>query len=471
MILIPGVIEKEDCLMMNINKEAVERFRGTNVLIVGLGETGISAVRLLSQLGCTITISESRPVYELKEVLDRINGLEFSLETGGHKEATFTDKDWILLSPGVSKCINPLVEANRAGITIYSDIELAYQITDLPVIAVTGTNGKTTTTTLLGEIIKNAGRRVFVGGNIGVPVLSAFYNNQSYELLVLEVSSFQLEGITSFAPYIGVVLNITPDHLDRYLNMEEYTEAKARLCRFQKGSDYAILNALDHRIMHLCSGIKSGIYLFNCRGPIQTGAGIRDAHIIISDRNGEIDLGPYADFGLKGSHNLENVMAASLAAYLYGIDKDIICSTLIKFKGLAHRMEHVCIKDQVEYIDDSKGTNVDAVLKAIETINTPIILIAGGLDKGGDFKPLIPLIREKVKLVLLIGQARSKIANTLNGSTKIVECPDLKTAVEKAYGSAYPGDTVLLSPGCASFDMFRDYKDRGEQFKRFVMEL
>ncbi len=454
-----------------INQKSIKQFLNTKVLIVGLGKTGIAAARLLSKLGCKITVSESRNISEIGSALQEIKDIGICLEPGGHQEKTFLGIDWILLSPGVPMNIPPLVKARLRGIPILSDIEFAYQITNLPIAAVTGTNGKTTTTMLLGEILKKGGKFPFVGGNIGVPILEAFITQQNYDLLVLEVSSFQLEAVTKFSPYIGIILNLTPDHMDRYLDIEEYKQAKTRILSKQTEKDYIILNAQDIWVKSLASICKAQVYFIDNKRLTSKGAGLREDHIIIRDKNTDIDLGACKDMGLKGIHNIENMMAASLAAYLLGATESATSETLKIFRGLPHRLEKVMDIRGVHFINDSKGTNVGAVIKAIESVDTPIILIAGGQDKGCDFKPLIPLIRKKLRAVFLIGEAKSKIGNCLKDYIEVRESGTLKDAVTDAYKMARAGDTVLLSPGCASFDMFRDYQDRGEQFKKIIMGL
>lgn len=454
-----------------MDKKKADRFKGTNVLVVGLARTGIAAARFLSELGCRITISERRGIKEAEDALQEIKDVDVQLEFGGHKEGTFLDKDWILVSPGIPMNIPPLEKARAKGIPVLSDIELAFQITSVPILAITGTNGKTTTTALLGEIFSNAGKGVFVGGNIGTPILNAFEQDQGFEFFVIEVSSFQLEGVKDFAPHIAVILNLTPDHLDRYSSMAEYQEAKARILKAQTRLDYAILNAQDPWLCNMADVGKADTYFFDNKQPVSRGAGLRGGDIIIQDRGKQINIGPARQMGLKGVHNLDNMMAACLAAYLSGISEDVIMGTLKDFKGLPHRLEKVRELNGIQFINDSKGTNIGAVIKAIESIDTPVILIAGGRNKGGDFGLLAQWIKEKTKAVFLIGEARAEIANSLKNYTEVNESEDLRSAVIGAYRKAKPGDTVLLSPGCASFDMFKDYCDRGEKFKRIVMEI
>ncbi|MGA1789973.1 MAG: UDP-N-acetylmuramoyl-L-alanine--D-glutamate ligase [bacterium] len=452
-------------------KEQKNLFPDADVLVVGFANTGIAAARFLAKHGCRVTISERKPVTELQVDLHELEEMGVHWEFGGHKEKTFLDKDWILVSPGVPMDVSPLVKARARGIPILSDIELAFRISKVPILAVTGTNGKTTTTTLLGEILKAGGKRTFVGGNIGTPILEAFDHDADYDFIVAEVSSFQLEGVVDFAPHIAIILNLTPDHLNRYPGMKEYKEAKERIVKQQTSEDYAILNARDPWVYGLAEKCFGTAYLFDSERHVTKGAEISEGHVIIHDQYKEVDLGAVEGMGLYGSHNLENIMAASLAAYLVGVSDQDIRAVLRDFKGLPHRLERVGEINGVRFVNDSKGTNVGAVIKALESIDAPIILIAGGQDKGGDFSALSQLVRNKVEAICLIGEARAKIAHALAEYTRIIESEDLRSAIHESYRMAKPGDTVLLSPGCASFDMFKDYKDRGEQFKKMLMEL
>jgi UDP-N-acetylmuramoylalanine--D-glutamate ligase len=452
-------------------EEQKNLFLDADVLVVGLANTGIASARFLAKHGCRVTISERNSLTELQVNIQELEDMGIRWEFGGHQEKTFLDKDWILVSPGVPMDISPLVKARARGIPILSDIELAFRISDVPILAVTGTNGKTTTTTLLGEILKAGGKRIFVGGNIGTPILEALDHDADYDFIVAEVSSFQLEGVVDFAPHIAIILNLTPDHLDRYAGMKEYKEAKERILKQQTSEDYAILNARDPWVFGLAEKCFGTAYFFDNERHVTKGAEISEGHVIIHDQYKEVDLGAVEGMGLYGSHNLENIMAASLAAYLVGVSDQEIRAVLRDFKGLPHRLERVGEINGVRFVNDSKGTNVGAVIKAIETIEAPIILIAGGQDKGGDFGVLSSLVRNKVEAICLIGEARAKIANALGEYTRIIESKDLRSAVHEAYRIAKPGCTVLLSPGCASFDMFKDYKDRGEQFKKMVTEL
>jgi UDP-N-acetylmuramoylalanine--D-glutamate ligase len=457
--------------MMIKTQDKSELFLDGNVLIVGLANTGLAAARFLASRGYRVTISEQRKITEVKGAFQELSNLDIQWEFGGHREKTFLDKDWILVSPGVPMDIQPLLKAKSHGIPILSDIELAYRLTDSPIIAITGTNGKTTTTTLLGKILNTNGKKAFVGGNIGTPILNALDQDIDYDFWVAEVSSFQLEGVINFSPHIAIILNLTPDHLDRYSDIKDYQEAKARILKLQNSKDYAILNAHDPWVSGLAKKCSAQVFLFDYEMPVSKGAEIIEGHIIIHDQCNQVDLGVVEEMGLTGNHNIENMMAASLAAYLAGASQESIRVTLREFKGLPHRLEKVTNMRGVQFINDSKGTNVGSVIKALESVNAPIILIAGGKDKGGDFNILSQLVKEKVRATFLIGEAKAKIANALGAYTEIITSDNLRSAVHDAYRMAKSGYTVLFSPGCASFDMFKDYKDRGEKFKQIVMEL
>ncbi|MGA1843259.1 MAG: UDP-N-acetylmuramoyl-L-alanine--D-glutamate ligase [bacterium] len=450
---------------------AIESLPGRNVLIVGCAVTGLAAIRFLTERGCRVTVSESKQRSECEGALRNLDTRDVQWEFGGHQEKTFVDQDLILVSPGVPMNIPPLVKASAQGIPVVSDIELAFQLTATPMIAITGTNGKTTTTTLVGEILHADNKKAFVGGNIGTPILDSIHEGNEYDYLVAEVSSFQLEGVSTFAPHIAVILNLTPDHLDRYPGIAAYQEAKARILRHQAAGDYAILNGGDPWVAGLAKGCAAKVYLFDTCRPVTRGAMIGEGRMIVRDNDSELDLGPVQGMGLTGSHNLENMMAASLAAYCAGVSVESIRQVLRDFKGLSHRLETVGNIGGITFINDSKGTNVGSVQKALDAVPAPILLIAGGQAKGCDFTSLAPLVKDKVRAVFLIGEAQAAIAQAWGTSTRIVAAADLRSAVEDAYKMAQPGDTILLSPGCASFDMFKDYKDRGNQFKTIVMEL
>jgi UDP-N-acetylmuramoylalanine--D-glutamate ligase len=362
--------------------------------------------------------------------------------------------------------------AAKRGIPVIGEIELASRFLDIPIAAVTGTNGKSTVVVLLGEILKAAARRTFVGGNLGTPLIEAVAGR--WDVAVVEVSSFQLESIEKFQPRVGVHLNLTDDHFDRYKDLEDYGRAKARLFENQTATDYALLNRNDRNVWKLADKVRSRVIGFGiARG--ESGAAIwfdepanAMAYEFDNAHRGQVSL---KRFRLRGRHNISNAMAAAAAALALGVAPDVIERALASFRGLPHRIEVVHEKGGVTYIDDSKGTNVGAVVEAIDALAPPIILIAGGLDKGGDYAPLRKPLGDKVKLAIFNGAARDKMAFALQGVTKIETVSTLREAVDHAARAARPGDTVLLSPACSSFDQFKDYAERGNVYKELVRAL
>ncbi|MGH7803637.1 MAG: UDP-N-acetylmuramoyl-L-alanine--D-glutamate ligase, partial [Candidatus Binatia bacterium] len=362
-----------------------------------------------------------------------------------------------------------LVAAIRRGLPIFSEIEMAFRFLSVPVFAITGTNGKSTTTSLLGAMLRAAGRQPFVGGNLGTPLIHAV--GQSIDCAVVEVSSFQLEWIEQFRPEIGVFLNLTADHLDRYASIEEYGEAKAALFREQTVEDFAVLSREDAWVWDLRNRLRGRVVSFGFE-PVEFGAFPVNGSVAIRlpGASGE-QLLSMARTRLRGVHNLENVMAASLMAMLAGAPLVAVQEAVDEFPGLPHRVQLVRMKDGVSFVDDSKGTNVGAVAKSLASLSGPVILLAGGVDKGGSYEPLRALVRERVKCLILFGEARDNIRASLGGETQTVIAADLEEAVEEAAVRAQAGDTVLLSPACASFDMFRDYAERGDRFRELVEAL
>ncbi|MEW5724733.1 MAG: UDP-N-acetylmuramoyl-L-alanine--D-glutamate ligase [Thermodesulfobacteriota bacterium] len=441
---------------------------GRKVLVVGLGRTGAAAARFLLDRGARVTGTDSRPVGELAETAETLSGLGVSLELGGHRSQTFTAADLIVLSPGVPPTIEPLVEARKKGVPVTGEIELASRYVTVPLAAVTGTNGKTTVTSLLGEILRAAGREVFVGGNIGNPLIEWVRTGGRAEAVVLEVSSFQLETAETLRPHVGVLMNVTPDHMDRYPSFADYLAAKAALLSRQGPEDFAVLNH-DDELTRTVRTQARRLY-FSRRSVPTDGAFLRDGRILVFRQGREAAGRSWSDFKLAGAHNQENVMAAVLGAAALGVDPDQALAAAAGFAGLPHRVELVGEFGGVRWYDDSKGTNVGAVIKSLEGFDAPVILIAGGRDKEGDFAPLAPLVRSKVKLVLLLGEARETIRRVLSGETETRLAADMAEAVSAARAAAEPGDVVLLSPACASFDMFRDYAHRGEVFARLARE-
>ena len=445
--------------------------KNKNVLVVGLARSGVSALRLLLKEGAKVTVTDTAGKDKLVDAVSRLKGLSISYELGGHNLETFLNSDLIIISPGVPYKSEYLLKAREKGIPVISEIELAYNLLKPPIIGITGTNGKSTVTTLTGELIKAYKRNVFVGGNLGTALTDAVLSDKKWDAAVAEISSFQLETIRDFRPKTAVLLNITPDHLDRYDSMDEYVWAKARIFENQDKSDFAVLNADDAYTSDIIKNIKSDIILFSRLKSIDRGVYIKGGDIA-SNISGKDEIVIKTDeLGIKGVHNIENAMASIAAAQLSGCPVEFMRPALKRFAGLEHRLELVKTINGVKYINDSKGTNVGAVVKSLEGFSEPVILIAGGLDKGGDFTPLRGLVKEKVKCLILIGKAKDKIADAVGGLTDTIFASSLEDAVNIASHKADKGDVVLLSPACASFDMFKNYEERGRVFKEAVSRL
>jgi UDP-N-acetylmuramoylalanine--D-glutamate ligase len=477
-------------------------FYDKKVTVVGLARSGVGAANLLCSLGAKVTVTDMKGRLQLEEFIRALApGISLALEN--HPQELFDSPDLIVISPGVPGDIAPLRIARGRGVRIIGELELAYEVlrsglfSNVPgVLAVTGTNGKSTTTALLNEMLRHGGINTVLGGNIGNSIASELLDRLNTQdavkkagYIVLELSSFQLETIEFFRPLGAAILNVTPDHLDRYSGMESYIATKCRVSQNQGPSDYLILNADDAHTPEVENLIKArkngpGIFYFSrqrevmgaffSRGLIHfniptEALGSLGAGIAPPDSSFFLDP---ASFCIKGVHNIENAMAAALMAYLAGCDVKDIGQALGEFPGLEHRLEFVREADGVRYINDSKGTNIDAVLKSLEGFDAPVVLIAGGKDKDSDFNLMRPLLREKVKKVILVGAAAEKMRKAFDGYIDYdMAGYDFHNAVEKARKAAVPGDVVLLSPACASFDMFRDFEDRGRQFKQLVKEL
>jgi UDP-N-acetylmuramoylalanine--D-glutamate ligase len=444
--------------------------KGMRILVVGLARTGIAVARFLSKCGATVVGTDLRNRSDLEKEFPDLKDFNIEFHGGNPGKEIFLNTDLIVLSPGVPPSIEPLVKARQEKIPIVSEIELASWFMTTPVVAITGTNGKTTTTLLIGEMLEKAGRRVFVGGNVGNPLINAVARTEQIETAVVELSSFQLEGIEKFRPTIAVLLNITEDHLDRYASFADYVEAKSRLFLNQRASDISVLNAADPTVTKAASSSKAKRVYFNVADARMDGASFNGHHITLRGIEGEEIYDPTKG-RLLGVHNIENMMAAIVTARLDGCPRDVVQQTLETFDGLAHRLEFVMEVKGARYFNDSKATNVGAVVKSLQTFGGPVILIAGGKDKGGDYSPLREPIRERVKHLILIGEARERMMRQLEGVTPMTPADSLEEAVETAHDQARPGDTVLLSPACSSFDMFRDYVERGDTFRALVRRI
>jgi len=441
-------------------------FRNKRVTVVGMARSGIAAARALHALGARVTITDKKPLDQLAEQVRALGTSAIAVEAGGHPDRIFTEADLIVLSPGVPK-IPQVLAARRRGIRVISELELGWSLSDAPFAGITGTNGKSTVTTLVGLMLKKAGKRTLVAGNIGNALTEEPGALRGQDWIVVELSSFQLEDIETFRPRVAAVLNLTQDHLDRYADIASYGEAKARIFEKQQRDDVLVLNFDDPLVRAMASRAISQVVPFSRSEKHRAGAYVEQGVLMVrSDR-----ICPVDEILIKGVHNLENAMAASAVALAAGADPSSVAAVLREFPGLEHRLEVVREKDGVTYINDSKGTNVGAVVKSVEGFSRPVILIAGGLDKGSDFSPLAGLFRDKVKLLILIGKAADKMEKALGASTETVFAKTLQDAVRRAAERAVSGDVVLLSPACASFDMFKDFEDRGRQFKEAVRKL
>ena len=441
-----------------------------NALVVGLAKSGVSAANLLHKLGANVTVTDEKGEETLS---DNVKKLEkgISLKLNGHDSVNINGIDLTIISPGVPWDSPFLNKIREKGIRIMSEVEFAFQQLQAPFIAITGTNGKTTTTTLTGEILKRGGKKVFVGGNIGNPLCEEVLNGGKSELVLSEISTFQMEGSETFKPYISAILNITPDHLDRHESMDEYIELKKRVFINQDENDYMILNLDDEITAGFSTEVRGKKVFFSRLKEVENGAFVREDKIIFKNDGREETVCSLKDLKLIGVHNIENTLASVAISGICGISGKIMRDVISEFKGIKHRMELVREIRGIRFINDSKGTNVGATVKSLQSFNEPIILIAGGKDKGSDYLPLKGLIEERVKFLILIGDAKKKIAKNLNGFKNRIEADTLENAVKEGFKRAKNGDIVLLSPACASFDMFRDYEDRGEQFEEIVNRL
>jgi UDP-N-acetylmuramoylalanine--D-glutamate ligase len=442
------------------------------VLVVGLGKSGLSAARFLKSRGARVTVSDSRPatlIAELPGLLDE----GFSVESGSHGLLTFRRQDLIVVSPGVPMTTPELMTVKAVGARIIGELELGAQFLQGGILAITGSNGKTTTTSLVGEIFKASGAPTQVGGNIGRPVTQMVASDTPETVNVLEVSSFQLETIESFHPRIAVVLNITPDHLDRHGTFDAYIAAKARITENQTNADALVLNGEDHITQGLAAKTKANVYWFSARRPMRQGAFVHNGDIIWLEREGGKSerILPVSEIPLVGAHNLENVLAAVCVARLSNIPAETIRAAVAAFRAVEHRLEFVRELYNVRYFNDSKATNVDATVKAIESFPGNIHLILGGKDKDSDYAAMSDLLRQRVNTVITIGSAAEKIERQLAGVVKIESAGTLAVAVNRAHELAVNGDIVLLAPACASFDQFDNYEHRGRVFKELVAEL
>ena len=438
-----------------------------NITVVGMGLTGIASANFLVSKKARVTLIDSKPRSKLEKDFRSLNS---QIRTLFECSEIPLNSELIVLSPGVNINSPFLVKANKQGVPVISEIELASRFTQTPIIAVTGTNGKSTVTTLIGDILKQAGKRVVVGGNLGRPFIDLL-RVENVDYFVLEISTFQLEGIKSFRPHIAIILNITPDHLDRHKNFQEYSDLKGKISAFQTEEDTLILNKDDEHVLKQAIHSKAKKVFFSMTQKVAKGTFLEGNFITSSFNEKEKHFLSVDGLRPPLKFQIENILGAVAVTSLLNVTKDDVANVATNFKGLDHRIELVRTVHGVDFVNDSKGTNVGALHKSLENFSRPIILIAGGKDKGGDFQTLKIPFKKKVKHLVLIGETKDKFREILNGSFSYEDAESMEDAVERAMKKARSGDIVLLSPGCSSFDMFVDFNDRGNQFKEIVSRL
>ena len=444
------------------------RLSGKKVSVIGLGITGFYTGLFLKKEGADVYINDIREERELKkEYLHELQRSGCHIRTGGYDERTIFNSDLLILSPGVPLDLDVIKKARAYGVEVIGEIELAYRFCPWPIIAVTGTNGKSTVTSMIAHVLQRSGKKVFVGGNLGKPFISSLLEDHKWELVVLEVSSFQLESVRDFCPFISIILNISPDHLDRHKSFQHYVNSKLKIFQNQRENSFLILND-DDPVLSQIKNKKVKSLRFGVEERQSRAAFLEREFIKIRFNDVKEDF-PITDIPLLGEHNVVNTMPVLLVACVFKIKKEIIQSAIRSFKPLPHRLELIFQKDGIMFVDDSKATNIDSTVKAVEGIKRPVILIAGGKDKGLDFSQLAERVRHRVKHAVFIGESACHMSVEFENrgiSTEIAS--DMQDAVLKAISKAKKGDVVLLSPACASFDMFKDYSHRGEVFKEAV---
>jgi UDP-N-acetylmuramoylalanine--D-glutamate ligase len=449
---------------------------GQKVLVFGLAKSGVAAIKLLLAQGAQVTALDARDEASLGDVARELKAQGVTLVTGQAPAGVLEAHSLVVVSPGVPLALPELEAAREAGVPVWGEIELAWRsLSTVPLFGITGTNGKSTTTALTGELFKQGGGRVFVGGNLGLPLAEAALTPNTWDNLVVELSSFQLEGIHQMRAKGAVILNLTPDHLDRYPSHEAYGQAKARIFLNQRVGDFAVVNAEDAHVMRLGLHANVPVYGFSLTGQ-HTPGGPKLAGLAVARQGGfRLDFlnedYTLTNRALRGAHNMQNAMAAALLARLGGVTRQAVQAGLDSYPGLPHRLESVRLLDGVEWVNDSKATNVDSVLVALRAFPGNLLLIAGGKGKGAPYQPMVDEGRGKVKAVLTIGKDAETIAAAYQGVAPVHPCGTLDAAVRRARELAKAGDTVLLSPACASYDQFKSFEDRGDMFKRLVKAL
>jgi UDP-N-acetylmuramoylalanine--D-glutamate ligase len=444
---------------------------GRRVTVVGLARSGVAACRLLRRLGARVIGTDARGADAVGPDARALAQEGVRLLLGSHPPEAFETAELVVVSPGVPAEHPTLAEPRARGVPILGEVELAYRAMTAEFVAITGTNGKTTTTALAGALLAESGRPVLVGGNIGRPLTAEALTFPDHGWVVAEVSSFQLETVETFRPRVAAVLNVTPDHLDRHGSLAAYAAAKARIFHAQGLRDWGVLNLDDPGAAALAPHVRAQLLWFSRRGPVSRGAWVRDGWVTLRLDAEDRPVCPVTEIALRGAHNLENVLAATACAAALGVPPDRLRAAIRDFRAVAHRLQWVRDRAGVAYYNDSKGTNVDATLKALAAFGEPIVLIAGGRDKGQRFDALATAARGRVKVAVLIGEGRATMGPALRAVTHVEEAESMGEAVRRAAQLAAPGDVVLLSPACASFDLFRDYEHRGDVFVQEVRAL
>lgn len=450
-----------------------EKLKGCRVLVLGAGISGVSAARVLQRLGAAAVVSDVKSRQQLETTAVALAQAGIPLWLGEQNARQLAQTALVVLSPGVSMFHPLAVVARRQGIPVISEVELAYHLTAAPIVAVTGTNGKTTTTTLLGEMFKYGGYHVVVGGNIGAALSQQVLDQPTADAVVAEISSFQLEAVREFKPHIAAILNITPDHLDRHRTMANYRATKEKIFANQGPDDCVLLNAADPAVRSMADLAPGQVMYFSAHGELDEGAFVHDDQLMLRWQGQEVVIASVGAMKIKGRHNIENALAASAAAYLAGVPATVLARTLAEFPGVEHRIEPVATIDDVSYYNDSKATNPESAIKALEAFPGGIVLIAGGHDKHTDLTAFMSLVRQRVAQLILLGEAAARFAREARRAGVVnVHCvSSLADAVELAHRLSRPGQVVLLSPACSSYDMFANFEERGRVFKELVAKL
>lgn len=459
----------------------MSNYKGKKALVVGLGKTGQTAARFLADAGAIVTVTDQKAKTDLGDAVKYLADYDVDFDVGKINPKLFSETEMVVLSPGVPSTIEGLQEARNKAIPIINDIELLCENTKTPIIAVTGTNGKTTTTTLIAEMLKTAGKKVFTGGNIGTPALDYLLNKEQADYIVLEVSSFQCESLLNFKPSIAVFTNLEPNHLDRYpQGLDSYYSAKRSLLKNADADTLLITNLDNDAAAILTQTFPGKVFGFTKRNPISTnpamaetfqGAYLGKPKLILKTNGSAEKALSLIMTKLAGDHNRENIMAAALAANAAGCPIEAIQKVIDTFKGVVHRLEFIRKKDGVFFYNDSKATSVPALQRALSSFMAPIILIAGGKDKDQDFAPLAEMVKKRVKNLILLGESKEKMNRFIGDYSETFLVGTFEEAILLAYQKSRNGDVILLSPGCASYDMFKNYEERGDYFKKLVAQL